>query len=64
MLEFEENVLLLEVVSDGVTGIGLFARGAIIGPAVEANEHCIPAVEQLTHMGRFLSHCKLVSRRS
>jgi len=53
MLEFEEGELLLEVVLDGVTGVGLFAIGAIVDPAVEANEHCIPAVEQLTHMGGF-----------
>ena len=64
MLEFEEGVLLLDVVSDGVTGFGLSTCGAMIDPVVEANEHCMPAVEQLTHIGRFSSHCKLVSGRS
>jgi len=64
MLELKDGILLREAVSDGVTGFSLCTSGAITEQEVEANEHCMLAVEQLTHIGRFSSHCELVSGRS
>jgi len=61
VLELEAGVLLLDVVSGGVMVFGSFLCGAFIDRACEAKVHFMLAVEQLTHTGRFSSHCKFIS---
>jgi len=59
----EAGEILLNAGSNAITVIGSFLHGAVTDRADEVKEHCMLAVEQLTHTGRFSSHCDSVSER-